>query len=380
MNLFQNFQSFFLTIILLFPFVNCQNIPNPRYQQTSSLIGNRLYFFGGNISPIVNNNDNADNITNEIWYLDLSGSFNTATPPWNKDVGMPIGYVFSASCVSPIDNSAFLVGGRIFIPNTANINLGSSPVYVFNSNISLWTTPNIIGKIYTFGGTNYTYSNVPSGSYNDMSILNTTSMTWYTLPISANTPLPYFDYTATLLPNGIIVYIGGYKSTPPGSADQYEAVSMNEIQTFNTINYSWSTKNGSGASIGTRIYHSAVLTQYGEIIIYGGSLLNDTLTSATPYIAKLDTSSWMWSIPNVSQINSPQLSYHSATLYRDYMIIAFGNYYIMLLWFYNHSNNDLFIGLGIGAGIILLGVFSVVGFLLYKRKNKNQFIPTPGTY
>ncbi|CAG8807578.1 6762_t:CDS:2, partial [Gigaspora margarita] len=56
---------------------------------------------------------------------------------------------------------------------------------------------------------------------------------------------------------------------------------------------------------------------------------NDTTIPATPYIAKLDTSSWMWSIPNLSQINSPELCYHSAALYGDYMIIAFGNYCIM---------------------------------------------------
>ncbi|KAF0548093.1 galactose oxidase [Gigaspora margarita] len=456
MNLFQNIQFFLLNIILLFSFVNCQNIPNPRYQQTSSLIGNRLYFFGGDLSPTDHNNDSATNVTNEVWYLDLSGSFNTATPPWNKDIGMPIGYNLGASCVRPIDNSVFLVGGRMYIPNTANINLGFSPVYLFNSNISLWTNPYIIsfnssfkmrneiqpvidnyGKIYTFGGTNGTDLNASNVDYNDMSILDTTSMTWSTLPISANTPPPYLSYTATLIPTGIIVYIGGYVSRS-AIIYQYELVSMYEIQTFNTKNYTWSTKVASGATIGPRIGHSAVLTQYGDIIIYGGgAMLNDSTIPATPYVAKLDTSTWMWSIPNVSQINSPQLSDHSAALYGDYIIIAFGqipsmssisysflsnNLYILDIKNYtwitlfnpnqstsnqtptpnksptnqtpppnksptnqpsppnnNHLNNDLFIGIGIGAGIVLLGVFSVVGFLLYKRKKQNQFIPTPGT-
>ncbi|KAF0548082.1 galactose oxidase [Gigaspora margarita] len=429
MNLFQNIQSYLLIIILLFFFVNCQNIPKPRYLQTSSLIGNRLYFFGGDFSTTDSSNFSAGNITNEVWYLDLSSSFNTATPPWNKDVGMPIGYFLGASCVSPIDHSVFLVGGMMFIQNTANINLGSWPVYVFNSNISLWTTPNIIGfnssfkmrngiqpvidnygKIYTFGGTNYTGNLSSFVLYNDMSILDTTSMTWSTLAISINGLL---YYTATLLPNGIIVYIGGLISR---SVILYELNSMYEIQTFNTKNYNWSTKVASGASIGSRTGHSAVLTQNGDIIIYGG-LWNDTHTPATPYIAKLDTSSWMWSIPNVSQINSPQLSYHSAVLYGDYMIMAFGqilsmssisysvlsnSLYILDIKNYtwitlfnpnqstsnqtppsdNHLHNDLFIGIGIGAGIVLLGVFSVVGFLLYKRKKQNQypkFIPTPGT-
>ncbi|KAF0548079.1 galactose oxidase [Gigaspora margarita] len=449
-------------IILLFLFVNCQNIPNPRYEQTSSLIGNRLYFFGGDLSTDYKN-DSAANLTNEVWYLDLSSSFNTTTPPWRKDVGMQIGYNFGALCVSPIDNSGFLVGGRMYIPNSANINLGSSPVYVFNSNISLWATPNIIGfnssfkmrnqiqtvidnygKIYIFGGTNYTGLDTSYLVYTDMSILDTTSMIRSTLDTPTNGPPPYLSYTATLLSTGIIVYIGGYKLTLPfgsprfrivgpvimsGSSSFLEPVSMYEIQTFNTKNYSWSTKVVGGDTIGTHAHHSAILTQNGEIIIYGGSVWNDTLIPAAPYIAKLDTSSWMLSIANLSQINSPQLC-------EDYMIIAFGNYCIMLLcripskssmsysalsnnvyildiksytWITsfnpnqstsnqtfppnksstnqtpfpdNHINNDLFIGIGVGAGIVLLGVFSVVGFLLYKRKRQNQnpkFIPTPST-
>ncbi|RIB05651.1 hypothetical protein C2G38_2117854 [Gigaspora rosea] len=435
MNFFQNFQSFLLIIILLFSFVNCQNIPNPRYAQTSSLIGKRLYFFGGDFTT----NANVSIATNEVWYLDLSSSFNTATPPWNKDVGMPIGYKLGTSCVSPIDNSVFLVGGRMYIPNTGNINLGSSPVHVFNSNISLWTTPNIIngynssfekrnqiqpvidnnGKVYIFGGTNFT--GLDSSSffyYNDMSILDTTSMTWSTLAAFTNAPPPLLTNTATLLPTGIIVYIGGFKNLN-GSFMPWP-VSMNEIQTFNTKNFVWSAQVAGGASIGSRIAHSAVLTQNGEIIIYGGSIWDDRTISATPYIAKLDTSSWMWSIPDLS-LNSPQLCYHSAALYGDYMIIAFGqipskssssyyalsnNLYILDIKSYtwvtsfnpnqskalppttiqtpspdNNLKNYLFIGIGIGAGMVLLGVFSVVGFLLYKRKRQNQYpksIPTPG--
>ncbi|KAF0548085.1 galactose oxidase [Gigaspora margarita] len=105
----------------------------------------KLYFFGGDLSATDLYNGNATNAINEVWYLDLSSSFNTTTPPWNKDVGMPLGYANGTSCVSPIDNSVFLVGGKMYIPNTATINLRSPLVYVFNSNISLWTAPNIIG-------------------------------------------------------------------------------------------------------------------------------------------------------------------------------------------------------------------------------------------
>ncbi|KAF0548086.1 galactose oxidase [Gigaspora margarita] len=133
-------------------------------------------------------------------------------------------------------------------------------------------------------------------------------MTWSTLAISINTPPPYLLYTATLLSTGIIVYIDGCISRSGGG---FDAANMTEV-------------TSGGDNIKSRVGHSAVLTQNGDIIIYGGVILNDPTTLATPYIAKLDTNSWMRSTPNLSQINTPQLCYHSAALYRDYMIFAFG--------------------------------------------------------
>ncbi|RIB18965.1 hypothetical protein C2G38_1307490 [Gigaspora rosea] len=198
---------------------------------------------------------------------------------------MPIGYVNGTSCVNPIDNSVFLVGGEMYIPDTATINFRSPSVYIFNSNLSLWTTTDIIGfnssfkmrnaiqsvidkygNIYSFGGTNYT-DNTGNSSfvvYNDMSILDTTFMTWSTLPISVNAPPPYLLYTATLLSTGIIVYIGGRMI----SSDNPET-SMYEIQTFNANDNSWSTKVASGNdNIKSRVGHSAVLMKLSSKPVY----------------------------------------------------------------------------------------------------------------
>ncbi|KAF0549469.1 galactose oxidase [Gigaspora margarita] len=76
----------------------------PQCQQTSTLVGTRLYSFGG--FTIIG-------ASNEVWYLDLSSSFNISTPPWHSDVVMPVGYNFGTSCLSPIDiSTVFLIGGR----------------------------------------------------------------------------------------------------------------------------------------------------------------------------------------------------------------------------------------------------------------------------
>ncbi|KAF0549481.1 galactose oxidase [Gigaspora margarita] len=311
-------------------FVICQNVPSPRCQQTSTLVSTRLYFFGGNTGIIV---------SNEVWYLDLSSSFNISTPPWHSDVVMPVGYNFGTSCLSPIDNSTvFLIGGRTWIVNTHNFSYTSS-VYKFDSKVSQWTTPTINnfnssfetrqemqsvidnnGKIFVFGRANYNSST--TFCYNDMNILDITIMTWST-PTQSQSVLTYLDYTATLLPNGLIVYIGGRS----GSSTSTSPNNMSQIQVFDTKSYTWSIKPASGSTIASRECHSAVLTQDENIIIYGGSLYDSSgsIAYALSDIAVLNTNSWAWSVPSVSGTGAPPLTQHSAVLYKNYMILAFGS-------------------------------------------------------
>ncbi|KAF0538911.1 galactose oxidase [Gigaspora margarita] len=308
-------------------FVICQNVPSSRSSQASTLVGTRLYFFGGGAST-------------EVWYLDLSNSFNISTPPWHNDIVMPVGYSFGTSCLSPIDNSTiYLIGGRTWMANTGNY-LYLTSVYKFNSKTSQWTTPTINnfnynfttrneiqavinnnGKIFVFGGTNFNSQTILY--YNDMNVLDITTMTWSTLNQSQSY-ITNVDYTATLLPNGNIAYVGGRSIS---SSKVVNITDMAKIQIFDTKSYTWSIKSASGSTIASRVSHSAVLTQDGNIIIYGGSLQNSSGYPVTVYsdIAVLNTSSWAWSIPSVSGTKAPPLTQHSAALYKNYMILAFGN-------------------------------------------------------
>ncbi|KAF0538901.1 galactose oxidase [Gigaspora margarita] len=419
---------FFVIFSSVYYFVICQDVPSPRRQHTSTLVGTRLYFFGGATS--------STRKSNEVWYHDLSSSFNISTPPWHSDVVMPVAYNFGTSCLSPIDNSTvFLIGGRTFIPISATTDYYSyiSSVYKFNSKTSQWTTPTINnfnssfatrneiqavidnnGKIFIFGGTNY--DNLTTLFYNDMNILDTTNMTWST-PIQSQSVLTYLDYTATLLPNGLIVYVGGRS----GSSSNVNLIDMAQIQIFDTKSYTWSAKSASGSTIASRTGHSAVLTQDGNIIIYGGSLQDSSGNPATLFsdIAVLNTNSWVWSVPSVSGTSAPPLTRHSAALYKNYMILAFGatsasnlytnDIYILNIQNYtwvakfnvptttippkqppstgnsstDQANNNftyLYIGIGIGAGVVILtAVLLIIGFFIYKNRHGEEFIMTSGT-
>ncbi|KAF0477862.1 galactose oxidase [Gigaspora margarita] len=276
--------------------------------------------------------------------------------------------MFGSSCVSPIDNyTVFLISGRMSIPNT-NQSDYTWEAFQFDSKKSYWTMPvapgyNVsfvtrnemqavidnTGKIFIYGGINLT-----SIWFADMTIFDIATMTWSTFQF---TNIYLADYAAVILPNSLIIYI----------------------------------------------------VQDGNILIIGGS--NDAYGYATvsPALAVLNTNTWMWTIPNFSLTNGPpSLTYHSAALYEDYIIIAFrritttsnktliNNIYILDMKNYawvttmnlnkptasisgsptvsisgnptsqaQETSSHLLIGIGFGlGGLILVGLLSFIGFIM----------------
>ncbi|KAF0531617.1 galactose oxidase [Gigaspora margarita] len=322
-----NFRNICIYLILIFTcsFVICQDIPDGRYELSSALINDKLYFFGGATD--------ATNSSNEVYYIDLSSTFDIFTPPFKKvSTRMPVGDNLG-TCVSSPDNSTiFLIGGRMTSTSTA--------VYKFDPISLQWTIPIIDGfnnsfinrneinavidskgKTYIFCGTDYNVGNSAVGIniFYEMSLFDTTSMTWSTSTLPTNI-LPRIDYSATLLPIGLIIYIGGHTQLTPSSA--YTYTSFNDILIFDTKSLSWSNKTASGATIQPRAGHSAVLIKDGNIIIFGGA---NGAAQVYPDLAVLNTNTWIWSVPSNSTVNAPpSLAFHTANLYKIYMIIAFG--------------------------------------------------------
>ncbi|KAF0492469.1 galactose oxidase [Gigaspora margarita] len=373
----------FLTSCLMFFIVVSQNVPEPRYAQASALVKTKFYFFGGILKTGI--------ITNEVWYLDLGSISNATIQKWSRsNASMSVAYHSGTSCVSTIDNSTILLIGRVmYTPTTPNLNFNKK-IYVFNSK-NLNGTCQILLEILI----------IP--------------------PVTGTPPASFTQYTATLLTNnGHIVYIGGIQETQ-----------ANSLKVFNTLSYSWSDQSTYGDVIEPCAGHSAVV-QNGIIIIYGGYAMNinNTLYSkVTSDIAKLDTTTWIWSIPTISKTNAPPLlALHSAALYGNYMIVAFGlnvsgstgltpdtnllnnNIYILNIqnntWvttipatttkkptatstksvITNQSSESsnykilpIAIGIGVG-GAIIVGVLSFAGYWYYKRRRcVLNSIQTPGS-
>ncbi len=67
------------------------------------------------------------------------------------------------------------------------------------------------GKIYVFGRTNQNLGKIALEmftTFGNMIILDTIGLEWSSSHLP-NTPFKRFSYSATILPNGLIVYIGG---------------------------------------------------------------------------------------------------------------------------------------------------------------------------
>ncbi|CAG8593897.1 10676_t:CDS:2, partial [Racocetra fulgida] len=139
--------------------------------------------------------------------------------------------------------------------------------------------------MYLYAGLSDEDMGLPLKIYNNFDILDTLNLIWSTSTESVFNPSPEFNngFSATMLKNGIIAYIGGWNN------DGYHDMSKDD-----------------------------------RILIWGGE--NGGLP-AEPQLAVLDTQ-FRWSIPDVTGAkNSIEiLPYyaHTASMIDNYMIIAFG--------------------------------------------------------
>ncbi|RIB26668.1 hypothetical protein C2G38_2064339, partial [Gigaspora rosea] len=164
--------------------------------------------------------------------------------------------------------------------------------------------------------------------FDDIYILDTLILAWKQ-GSNFHPPTPRVDFTATLLNNGLILYIGG-------TIGHVASIYMSAIPTYNTNNNSWGAMSATGDVLNSRSCHTAVLSPDGHVIIYGGNI--DGTTDQSQVLASLDTtvSPYKWSIkPMIGDNVPPSLAFHSANVIGNFMILAFG---VMMA---NNSFDDL---------------------------------------
>ncbi|RIA82782.1 hypothetical protein C1645_809475 [Glomus cerebriforme] len=379
--------------------------PPPRFAQTSALIGNNIYFMGG-VVPL------PDPIISDFFCLNTAVLTSTASIPWTELTGLDnLFTTWGTAVAGGANKDQFVLFGGQMTPAE-----NSSLVIVYDTNNNTWSKPVIStssapeparkqqtqavidssGKMYIFGG-----STSDNSLVNDMVILDTVNWSWST-GTQDGAPDARSDFSATILNNGVIVYIGGN-----GLNNRY--VPMSQINTYDTISATWVNKEATGDIPNPRGGHSAVLTSDGRIIMYGGALsisADGQYTAASPDIAVLDTNSnFVWSQPKASGTSPPQIAYHSATLVGDHMIISFGNVtnkgpsadvYVLdtrdngYKWITsidapvassgNQSNVGVIVGITVG---VIVGLILIGGGLFWfyrNRKMMEDVIETPGEF
>ncbi|CAG8624249.1 11679_t:CDS:10, partial [Ambispora gerdemannii] len=305
-------------------------IPQPRWGHISALINQKIYYLGGSQDPIID----------QFFYLDLSANFTTSSPSYTNIDTLanfpPIQY--AADCA--IDSEIILFGGRrpdsgtyqdsdtLYMINISNANASatwSSASTNLAGNPSARTNTRTVidgkGKLYIWGGMVDL-----TGLYDKtMYIYDTTTSSWARVT-PPNAPEPRFSYSATLLPDGRIIFIGGNVTS---SNNSVSAADINQVLIYDTnVTQAspWKISNAKNDTmIPNRRGHAAVLASDGySIIIYGG--IGKPSIDTTTALFVLDTRTFIWK--QINGINQPTRipAYATATLFQKYMIVAFGDY------------------------------------------------------
>ncbi|CAG8550896.1 6375_t:CDS:2, partial [Racocetra fulgida] len=187
--------------------------PEGRGGHESVLVNDKLYFMGGSrLVPKLN--PKRYNLSDEVFYLDLSLQFTTRNPPF-IDLTDGTSRMFFGNEKGSDKSDVYLIGGTQL--NLATLNW-SVTNQVINWNVTeefifiYRTVPKIWTKL--FQGVKGTQ---PPRRRSTSTVIKPND----------NTPSPRSHSTATLLPNGKIVYIGGVSQDTPGS--QTNLIIMTEV-------------------------------------------------------------------------------------------------------------------------------------------------------
>ncbi|RIB24761.1 hypothetical protein C2G38_2241834, partial [Gigaspora rosea] len=319
-----------MLIIILILAIYCWIIDG-RLASTNVLISSKLYTIGGVLNSQLDSN---------FFYFDFSILFDTSLPSYNYLNSIPVNSAWGTASVGGINMSEiFLFGG--IMTNKNNNSLSNNLIYCFDTINKTWTAPKISGTqpirrreasstfnpnngwIYIFGGAPVQFnSHINAILFNDFIILDSVNLSWVNFKSPLNVPTRRASHTATLV-NGYIIIIGGTEMTDDFTLKDTD---INQIWLYDTNLGTWKNQTAGGDNVGTRGGHTAVFDLNGNIIVYGGSNVDNKRSTPDLIILNVATSSFKWSAPSISPDNAPPpLTYHTAAIFKNYMIISNGN-------------------------------------------------------
>ncbi|KAF0384721.1 galactose oxidase [Gigaspora margarita] len=305
-----------MRFILLF-IINCYIgginafVPLPRAEVTANLVNNRIYFNGGWNGSL----------SSDFFYLDVLAPFitnNITSMPWTDLSSIPnMAYRTAyAACIN--GTNIIYIGGSLMKETDSNF------ISAFDVTTQKWSMPVTSGnltsierhfihcvssrnKIYVYGGNDDVLS---------MIRLDVSNLIWSTFS-GIMAPFVPVGYSATLLNDTSILYIGGGTNLRSGAKFSY--LSLDKLPLYNINDNTWSLVAASGIIPSPRIDHGAVfIPQYNQILMFYGS--RDTSIWA------LDTLKFVWSVASISNIGGSPTSLFSfaSTLVGAYILIGFG--------------------------------------------------------
>ncbi|CAG8755050.1 21398_t:CDS:1, partial [Gigaspora rosea] len=119
--------------------------PEPRSGHMATLVNNKIYFMGGS-RPIPKNSPvwsqtHQYNLSDEVFYLDLSSQFNIDSPPFTdlSDISrMPFGSEKGSTVLGDNGQRIYLVGGVQQNMATFNYNASDSVLWIYTIKSRQW--------------------------------------------------------------------------------------------------------------------------------------------------------------------------------------------------------------------------------------------------
>ncbi|PKY25903.1 hypothetical protein RhiirB3_472745 [Rhizophagus irregularis] len=209
------------------------------------------------------------------------------------------------------------------------------------------------GKIFLLAGFPFTTLQGVTRNQGGMIIFDTTNLSC----VLKDTAISRVEYSATLLPNGIIVYMGGKEPAGKPATDGFRVVYL-----YNTNDNTWKPQPTFGDSIpnGDNGISSVLGLDGFRIIVFGG----DDIDNKMLYV--LDTTNFNWYEPNVSG-KGPTIKRfdHTANVIGRYMVIAFGSGFGLNFNYRKNGESD----------VLLLDIGNSSNYIWTNNFDPNAVIP-----